>query len=83
MATTPAVIRGWLSEAKERGATHIIVATDTFDYEDYPVYVMPGDDVREVAKKYQDMEMSKVMEVYSMNLDLESQLQETRAFHYD
>jgi len=83
MATTQDDIRRWFEEAKRRGATHIVVACDTFSNEDYPVYVMPGEDVKKVEEEYQSKKMSKVMEVYSMKLDLESQLQETRAFHYD
>ena len=37
--TTPEMIREWFNRGIELGATHLIVACDTFDYEDYPVYV--------------------------------------------
>jgi hypothetical protein len=62
------------------GATHVIVFCDTFDHEDYPTYVMPGTDPRVAAK---GGEMQVVMEVYALHLDLEAQLSERRAFHYD
>lgn len=36
-----------IKEAYDRGeamgATHMIVALDSFDYENYPIYVMPGE----------------------------------------
>lgn len=78
MSTTIDEIRAWLEDGKTRGATHMIVATDTFDWSDYPVYVAAGEDVR---KKVAGEE--KVMEVYSFALDLEEQLRERRAFHPD
>lgn len=81
MAATQNDIRGWLKEGKEKGATHTIIACDTFDHEDYPVHVMPGTDVR--AKSKNLGEMQRLMEVYSHRLDHETQLAEHRAFHYD
>lgn len=39
MPTTQADIRRWLEDAREEGATHVIVVRDTFDYGDYPVSV--------------------------------------------
>ncbi len=72
------VIRRWLTEGKERGATHVIVVSDTFYYTYCPTYVMPGEDPRQKAK-----EVGSVKEVYSLSRDIESQLAENRAFHYD
>jgi hypothetical protein len=50
MAATQEDIRRWLKEAKKEGATHVIVVCDSFDHEDYPVPVMPGENVREKAR---------------------------------
>lgn len=72
------VIRRWLVEGKERGATHVIVVSDTFDYTYSPSYVMPGENPRQKAG-----EIGSVQEVYSLSRDIESQLAENRAFHYD
>ena len=84
MTTTKEDIRGWLTEAKKEGATHMLVVCDTFAHEDYPVFVKPGEDVRAEAKQYQRGEnMQSLMEVYSLKLDVEAQLNERRAFHYD
>ena len=83
MSTSKEEIRRWLEDGKQAGATHVIVAVDQFDQEDYPVYVMPGQDVRAVEKGIRESSMQGVMEVYSMALDIEQQLGERRAFHYE
>lgn len=84
MATTREMIRAWLKEGKEQGATHTIIVCDTFDYGDYPVHVMPGQDVRKEENEYRyHKDMQRVMEIYSHKLDHETQLNEHRSFHYD
>ncbi len=84
MATTQQEIRGWLEEGrKKKDITHMIVVCDTFDWEDYPVYVAKTENVREVYNKYHGPKMQKVMEVYSYNHNLEEQLQKSRAFYFD
>ena len=83
MSTTQADIRGWLKEGKRRKATHVIIVCDTFDYDDYPVYVKATEDVREIERRYNGQNMQRVVEVYSFKFDIETQLAEHRAFHYD
>ncbi len=83
MGTTRDDIKRWIERGQEEGATHVIVVCDTFDYGDYPVMVMPGEDVR---KKYtennDDSAMKKVMEVYNLSMDIEEQIKEERVFNY-
>ena len=79
--TTRSDIHRWLDEGKKKGATHMIVVCDTFDYDDYPKYVMPGMDIHEVTGNLGSMQ--SLMEVYSYALPLDEQLAEHRAFHYD
>jgi hypothetical protein len=81
--TTVSVIRKWLEEAKREGATHMIVACDTFDWGNYPISVMPGDSALEKVRELRAKPMTKVMEVYSLRRDIEAQLGEERSFHYD
>lgn len=85
MSTTRVDIECWLKEAESEGATHLIVVCDTFDHEDYPVRVMPGEDVRKRADEYNRKSMQRVMEVYSLTgkYPIETQLKESQAFHYD
>lgn len=80
--TTKNEIRVWLEEGAREGATHTIIACDTFDHEDFPVHVHVGTDVRaEIAKHSDTSKMLRVMEVYSHHLDLETQLAELRAWN--
>lgn len=73
------MISDWFDRGVAKGATHMVVVCDTFDWEDYPHYVMPGED----PKEYKPGEMQKVMEVYALHLPKLDQLGERRAFHYD
>jgi hypothetical protein len=41
--TTRETIRAWLREGVEMGATHVIVAHDSFDGSDHPAFVMLGE----------------------------------------
>jgi len=82
MATIREDISKWLQRGISSGATHLIVATDTYDYEDYPVLVMPGEDVRLMVDEIRSKSMTRVMEVYSYSLPLEPQIEAVRAFNY-
>lgn len=73
----------YFAKAKQLGATHIIIVCDTFDYEDFPVYVMPNEDVRQKEVEEKDKPMQRVMEVYSLSRDMMDQYNEPRSFHYD
>lgn len=77
-------IRGWLERGLEKNATHVICVVDTFplDWEDYPVYVSPDDDVRKKEIKFKEASMQRVMEIYNLSMDLEEQLNEHRAWNY-
>jgi hypothetical protein len=81
MPTTRDEIRGWLDRAALKGATHMIVATDTFDWSDYPVFVLPGDDAAAEVERLHNAPMSKVMECYRLASPWDDQLAERRAFH--
>lgn len=70
--TTSAEIQGWFERGKREKATHMIVVCDTFDHDDYPVYVQRGEDVRERVAHY-GTNMQRVMEVYSYAIPWEQQ----------
>jgi len=81
--TTVDDLREWFERGKKERATHMIVVCDTFDHEDYPVYVKKTEDVREVTKKYALGEnMQRIMEVYSYKKTFEEQ-SGRRVFNYD
>ncbi|CAH0343681.1 hypothetical protein [Rhizobium sp. CECT 9324] len=82
MAASRADIESWFEHGAELGATHLIVVCDTFDHEDYPVFVKPEQSSREVAAEYDGKNMQRIMEVYDLSMDKSAQLAEHRAFHY-
>lgn len=75
--TTKEEIRGWLTRGKAKGASHVAVRVDWFDHEDYPVFVEPGQDALTEARGSQD----RVMEIYDLSMDWDTQLNEFRAWH--
>jgi hypothetical protein len=81
--TTQNEIRGWLERGKRDGATHVIVVCDSFDHDDYPVFVKPTEDVNVRIKEFDGKNMQRIMEVYALHLPLEAQLAEYRSFHCD
>lgn len=82
MATTRDDITAWLHRGKDKGATHMLVVCDTFDWSDYPVFVMPGQDARKIADENNGRNMTKLMEVYKLSMDWHTQLSELRSFNY-
>lgn len=69
MAATREDVDAWIKDAKSMGAKHIISVCDTFDWDDYPVYVMPGEDLAERKKKYNGENMQRINEVITINDD--------------
>jgi hypothetical protein len=65
--------------AEEMRASHMVIAMDSFDYSDYPIYVMPGQDPRKVARE----DGGRVMECYKLPLGWEVQSKEYRANHWE
>lgn len=81
-ATRNDIIR-WFETAKEQGATHLIVMCDTFDHDNYPVYVMANQDIaKEVKKRSNNDNMQRVEEVYNINKDMDKQLSQPRCMEY-
>ena len=82
MSTTRDDIRRWLELGKKKGSTHLIVVCDTWDWEDFPVYVEPNEDVHKIEKEHSGQNMQKIMEVYNISKDWETQIKEGRSFNY-
>ena len=78
------MIRSWLLQARTKGASHVLIVHDSYDREDgdYPVNVPAGKDPLEIAKEY-SVDGQRVVECYALHLNLEMQLAEHRAHHYE
>ena len=81
MASTKDDIRRWFKAGIEQNATHMIVVCDTFDHEDYPVYIQPDRDFQKQYNQYNNKDMQRIMEVYNLAIDMEQQIAEPRAHH--
>lgn len=64
--TTRAEIDAWKTRGRAKGATHMIVVCDTFDHDDYPVYVLPGERLADKLARYDGANMQRVMEVVEL-----------------
>ena len=81
MAARKQQIREWVERGVKTGATHVIIVYDSWDYEDYPVYVEKGQSVQNEIDRRNGRNMLSVMEVYNLSMDIEAQLNEYRAWH--
>jgi hypothetical protein len=80
--TTKQQISDWFDRGLSQKASHMIVVCDTFEHEDYPVFVAEHEEVREKSKQYNGQNMQKIMEVYDLSISKEEQLSSVRVFNY-
>lgn len=81
MGTTKEDLKKWFDRGKANGKAFMIVACDTYDWEDYPIYCADADEARRQYRDHDGKNMQKVMEVYDLNMDRDAQLDEHRANH--
>jgi len=74
-------IERWLDSAKEKGASHLIVAVDTYNHDNYPVYVGHNEDIRKEIERVENGSMQGIDEIYNMSLDIDKQMSEYRAYN--
>jgi hypothetical protein len=83
MAASLSEIKGWFDEGVAAGDTHMIVVCDDFDFDDYPVFVHPTEDVHVREENYNKASMQRVMEVYVLDpARKDAQMMERRAHNY-
>lgn len=80
--TTHMDLKVWFDTGVKQKASHMIVVTDSFDHEDYPAYVLPGQNVHERINHYRLAPMQRIMEIYDLAKDRDSQLGEIRTYNY-
>lgn len=81
MAASKNDISRWFDRGRSEGASHMIVAVDQFDWDDYPVYVGRPAAVRAEIARILSSDMQRVMEIYDLGMDKECQLAEHRSWH--
>lgn len=78
--TTRTEISIWFDQGIKKNATHMIVFCDSFSYEDFPCYLNSADEVKSRIELSRN-NMQRVMEIYDLSMDKNSQLDEHRAYH--
>jgi hypothetical protein len=66
MAATLREINEWKSRGIKKGAKYIISVCDTFNYEDYPIFVMPEENLNKKKSKYDGTNMQKINEIITL-----------------
>ena len=79
---TKAEIERWFEEGLEQGASYMIVVVDTFNWEDYPAFVKPTENIHDRIQYYLRSPMQKIMEVYDLTQDKQMQLNESRTMRF-
>lgn len=82
MVTTKELLRSWFDKGIADKKKFMIVVCDTFDNEDYPIYVEDDKYFPESYERYNGKNMQRVMEVYDLSMDKELQINEHRAKHF-
>lgn len=81
MTASRSDIERMIKNGVSQNATHLIVACDTYDYDNYPVYAFSDAECISEYKRIINQSMQSVDEVYDLRMDINSQLNERRARH--
>jgi len=73
-------IRSWLERAQEEGATHVVIRSDDFSHEYYPVTCFSEASAREQAARTGNMQ--RTIEVYNLSEDWDEQLDTPRCMNF-
>lgn len=79
--TTQSDIREWLERGYSAGARYMLVVCDDFEHEDYPVFILPTENISIRAQEYHNVNMQRIMECYDLRMDWDMQLNTSRTFN--
>lgn len=65
--------------------SHILILSDHFDYSYYPQYIKRNEDANKIINSINSdtNTMISIQEMYNLNLDIDTQLNEIRAYHIE
>jgi hypothetical protein len=67
MAATKRDVDRWILQGKKHNFAFIISVCDTFDHDDYPVYVTYGEDLEKRKSKYDGVNMQRINEIIDLS----------------
>jgi len=79
--TTLEDISEWFDEGVKKNCSHLFVVCDTYAAENFPVFVLEGENVDEKRRFYDGVNANRIMEIYNLHDDKVKQLEEPRAIH--
>jgi len=62
-------IDNWVERGKEMKAKYIISVCDTYDWDDYPVFVLEGEDLEKRKEEFDGRNMQKINEVITLEYE--------------
>ena len=81
MSASFADLERWFDQGVAGGNTHMIVVTDTYSNDNFPVYVDETQDAWAVYHEYSKGDFQRVEEVYDLLSSKAFQMSERYAFH--
>jgi len=82
MATTSQDIIRWFERGIEDKKDNMIIVCDSYDYSDYPVFTTGLEEFKKEHDNHNLKNMQKIMEVYDLHMNMDTQMKEHRAFHF-
>lgn len=81
-AATKQDLISWFKQGVDLKRDHMIVLCDQIDWYDFPLYTSGLEEFKREFKKYSKPQSAiKIIEVYDLNIDMDEQMKEYRAFH--
>lgn len=78
MAATKDDLSRWFDRGVSQNKTYMVIVCDTYDWEDYPIFYDTKEEAENRVKN--PGEMQKIMEVYNLTFDKETQMNMHRAY---
>lgn len=73
----------WFKQGVDLKKDHMIVLCDQIDWYDFPVFTGSLGEFKQEYKKYSSKHSAiKIIEVYDLNMSMDEQMEEMRAFYY-
>ena len=82
-AATKQDLISWFKEGVSLKKDHMIVFCDQIEWHDFPIFISGLEEFKKEFDKYSSEHSAiKIMEVYDLNMGMDEQMKERRAFHY-
>ena len=82
MAATRQDIDGWFERGKADKQQFLIIACDTYDWDDYPIFCSNAKEFAEKYASHNEVNMQTIMEVYDLTKDKVFQMNQNRCYSY-